>query len=180
MAAVIVFGDATDHGGEVIEASDVTDTHGRRLARMGDAVLCPRKGHGVTHIVEGDMSFHIDGQAVAYHGCRTSCGAKLLSSQAVTRVEPGQGAGAAVPRYPVLTDMLADAFGYDEQLAAVDGASGRALPGLAYFVRTRSGITYSGYTDKAGLVPRIATEAEEDLTVWFGLAALHMEAARHV
>lgn len=175
MPAVIVLGDTTDHGGEVIEASGVTDTHGRRVARVGDKVLCPRKGHGVTEIVDGDPTFRVDGQAVAYHGCRTSCGAVLLASQAVTTVDPGRGVGI-----PVLTDMLSEAFAFDEQLAAVDDTSGRVIPGLAYFVRTRSGITYSGYTDPAGRVPRIATEAEEDLTVWFGLAALHMEAARHV
>ena len=38
----IVLGDCTDHGGEVIEASGMTDTHGKPIARMGDKVSCPK------------------------------------------------------------------------------------------------------------------------------------------
>jgi uncharacterized Zn-binding protein involved in type VI secretion len=73
--ALIALGDKTDHGGEVIEASGVTDRHGKRIARVGDKVQCPKKGHGTTSIVEGDLTFLIDGQGAAYHGCKTSCGA---------------------------------------------------------------------------------------------------------
>jgi uncharacterized Zn-binding protein involved in type VI secretion len=80
----IVLGDKTDHGGEVIEASGVTDTHGKRLARVGDKVSCPKKGHGTTAIVSGDLTMVVDGQAVARHGDKTSCGATLISSQSVS------------------------------------------------------------------------------------------------
>jgi uncharacterized Zn-binding protein involved in type VI secretion len=67
-------------GGEV-EAS------GKRIARVGDKVACPKKGHGTTEIVTGDLTMVIDGKAVAYHGCKTSCGATLISSQLVTTVD---------------------------------------------------------------------------------------------
>jgi uncharacterized Zn-binding protein involved in type VI secretion len=80
----IVLGDKTDHGGEVIEASGVTDTHGKRLARVGDKVTCPKKGHGTTEIVSGDLTMIIDGKAAARHGDKTACGATLLSSQTVS------------------------------------------------------------------------------------------------
>ncbi len=81
----IVLGDKTDHGGEVIEASGVTDTHGKRLARVGDKVTCPKKGHGgTTQIVSGDLTMVIDGKAAARHGDKTACGATLLSSQSVS------------------------------------------------------------------------------------------------
>ncbi len=80
----IVLGDKTDHGGEVIEASGVTDTHGKRLARVGDKVSCPKKGHGTTVITTGDATMIIDGKAAARHGDQTSCGAKLISSQSVS------------------------------------------------------------------------------------------------
>lgn len=81
----IVLGDKTDHGGEVVEASGVTDTHGKRLARVGDKVTCPKKGHGgTTHIVSGDLTMIIDGKAAARHGDKTACGATLLSSQSVS------------------------------------------------------------------------------------------------
>lgn len=42
----IVVGDQTDHGGVVVEGSGMTDTHGKRIARVGDQVTCPKKGHG--------------------------------------------------------------------------------------------------------------------------------------
>ncbi|GAB4563550.1 MAG: PAAR domain-containing protein [Rhizobacter sp.] len=81
----IVLGDKTDHGGEVIEASGVTDTHGKRLARVGDKVSCPKKGHGgTTQIVSGDLTMIIDGKAAARHGDKTACGATLISSQSVS------------------------------------------------------------------------------------------------
>ena len=47
----IVLGDSTDHGGTVVGASGTTDTHGKRIARVGDQVTCPRRGHGTTVIV---------------------------------------------------------------------------------------------------------------------------------
>ncbi len=81
----IVLGDKTDHGGEVIEASGVTDTHGKRLARVGDKVSCPKRGHGgTTEIVSGDLTMIIDGKAAARHGDKTACGATLISSQSVS------------------------------------------------------------------------------------------------
>jgi uncharacterized Zn-binding protein involved in type VI secretion len=80
----IVLGDKTDHGGTVIEASGVTDTHGTRIARVGDKVTCPKRGHGTTVIATGDPTMMIDGQAAARHGDKTACGATLLASQALT------------------------------------------------------------------------------------------------
>ncbi|PPE70399.1 PAAR domain-containing protein [Caldimonas thermodepolymerans] len=78
----IVLGDVTSHGGKVIEASGTTDTHGRRIARVGDKVTCPKKGHGrTTVIVTGDPTMLIDGQPAARHGDRTACGATLIASQ---------------------------------------------------------------------------------------------------
>jgi len=49
----IALGNKTGHGGEVIEASGVTETHGKRMARVGDKVTCPKKGHSSTVIVRG-------------------------------------------------------------------------------------------------------------------------------
>ncbi|HZE90177.1 MAG TPA: PAAR domain-containing protein [Rhizobacter sp.] len=80
----IVLGDKTDHGGEVIEASGVTDSHGKGLARVGDKVSCPKRGHGTTAIASGDPTMVIDGKAAARHGDKTECGATLISSQAVS------------------------------------------------------------------------------------------------
>jgi uncharacterized Zn-binding protein involved in type VI secretion len=54
MRPFIVMGDQTSHGGVVIGSTQTTDTHGKRLARVGDQVTCPKKGHGTTVIVTGD------------------------------------------------------------------------------------------------------------------------------
>lgn len=80
----IVLGDKTDHGGEVIEASGASDTHGKRLARVGDKVTCPKRGHGTTVIATGDPTMIIDGKPAARHGDKTACGATLISSQSVS------------------------------------------------------------------------------------------------
>ena len=80
----IVLGDKTDHGGEVVEAASASDTGGVRIARVGDKVTCPKRGHGPTTIVTGDATMLIDGKPAARHGDKTACGATLVA---------GQGAG---------------------------------------------------------------------------------------
>ncbi|MFG6447142.1 PAAR domain-containing protein [Roseateles sp. BYS180W] len=81
----IVMGDKTNHGGTVIEGSPTTDTNGKRIARVGDKVSCPVKGHGgVTVIVSGDPTCLIDGKPAARHGDKTACGAILIAGQALT------------------------------------------------------------------------------------------------
>lgn len=81
---LILLGDTTSHGGTVISASGSADCNGRGIARLGDKVSCPRKGHGrVTVIASGDPSALIDGQPAARHGDLTACGATLIASQAL-------------------------------------------------------------------------------------------------
>ncbi len=80
--AFILLGDKTDHGGVVISASESSDVNGRGIARVGDKVTCPRKGHGgVTTIVSGDPTAIIDGRPAARHGDKTACGASLIAGQ---------------------------------------------------------------------------------------------------
>lgn len=81
----IVIGDKTDHGGEVIQGAAGSDAAGRAIARVGDQVTCPKKGHGgVTTIATGDPTCIIDGRPAARHGDKTACGATLLGSQSAT------------------------------------------------------------------------------------------------
>ena len=81
----IVVGDRTDHGGVVIEGTTVTDAAGKAIARVGDKVTCPKRGHGGTTVIaSGDPTCMIDGQPAARHGDKTACGATLLASQATT------------------------------------------------------------------------------------------------
>lgn len=78
---LIRLGDSTSHGGTVVGASAFSDSDGIPIARVGDAVTCPRKGHGTNSIASGDPTLIIDGSPVARHGDVTACGATLISSQ---------------------------------------------------------------------------------------------------
>ncbi len=81
----ILVGDTTDHGGTVISGAPGSDVQGRQIARVGDQVTCPRKGHGrVTTIVSGDPTCLIDGAPAARHGDKTACGATLIATQSLT------------------------------------------------------------------------------------------------
>ena len=91
---VIVVGDRTSHGGVVITGSPFSDVDGKAIARIGDRVTCPQKGHGsVTTIVTGDVTDIIDGSPIARHGDMTACGATLISSQMLTYVDDESGSG---------------------------------------------------------------------------------------
>lgn len=83
--AFILLGDKTSHGGVVISASETSDCNGKGIARVGDKVTCPKKGHGgVTTIASGDPTAIIDGRPAARHGDLTACGASLIASQSLT------------------------------------------------------------------------------------------------
>ena len=93
MQKIVVIGDHTDHGGRVITADSTTDTDGMKWARKGDMVSCPRC-HGVFPIVQGDEGFIVGGVPVAYDGCKTACGARLIAGgQFRTFTEPRSGTG---------------------------------------------------------------------------------------
>lgn len=81
---IIVLGDKTDHGGTVISGSPTQAIHGKPIARMGDQVSCPIKGHGVNAIVEGDPAYKVNGMPVALEGHKTACGCSLIGSVTVT------------------------------------------------------------------------------------------------
>lgn len=79
MAALIRLGDKTSHNGTVVEASQLSDSGGKGIARVGDKVSCPR--HNNVTIATGDATMLIDGKPVARDGDKTSCGAVLIASQ---------------------------------------------------------------------------------------------------
>jgi uncharacterized Zn-binding protein involved in type VI secretion len=81
---IIVVGDATDHGGKVIQGAPTATINGIPIARVGDAVTCPKRGHGATVIATGDPNMLVDGKPVARHGDKTACGATLIASQNLT------------------------------------------------------------------------------------------------
>lgn len=76
---LIRLGDKTSHGGTVVEASQLSDSGGKGIARVGDKVTCPVHKNGT--ITSGDTTMIVDGRAAARHGDKTSCGATLIASQ---------------------------------------------------------------------------------------------------
>jgi uncharacterized Zn-binding protein involved in type VI secretion len=193
MPAMIVLGDKTDHGGEVIEASGVTDTHGKRIARVGDKVTCPKKGHGTNVIVTGDLTMVIDGKAVAYHGCKTACGAMLISGQSVTTVDFGGGGAAASASAaratasaplqasgasPAARSQVATAEGSPAPATAATtellglrfqaiSPDGSPLAGRPYTVTRAGGAQQRGVTDGQGLTEPIEVTDPEQVAVHF-------------
>lgn len=80
MQAFIRVGDKTTGDGEVLAGSPKMIFEHRPLARKGDPVTCPKKGHGDNHIAEGDELMTDNGIPIALHGHRCECGCTLISS----------------------------------------------------------------------------------------------------
>lgn len=184
----IVMGDRTSHGGVVVEASQLSLTHNKPIARVGDQVTCPIPWHGTTVIVEGDPTMIIDGKPAARHGDKCACGAVLISSQVVSTVGGGgagsnsagqaatTGQGAAQPADQSSTRREVR-FQYDEQTKLVVNGNTATLVGLPWFIKTQDGQTYSGRLDESGQLPRISTQSEGRYETYWGDEALeHMEA----
>ncbi len=77
---IVRLGDMTSHGGRVVTASPTHTILGIGIARVGDKLICPIPGHGVSVIVEGAANFLIGGRKVALHGHRGACGCTLIAS----------------------------------------------------------------------------------------------------
>jgi uncharacterized Zn-binding protein involved in type VI secretion len=116
MQPLIVQGDKTSHGGTVVGGSSLSYCDDKPIARIGDMVSCP-KCRGIFPIVEGDQFFIIDDAAVSYHGCKTACGATLISNQNLMFLIPSSSGESGNS-----TDIL-DGFGSigDRIAAAYEG-----------------------------------------------------------
>jgi len=174
---VIVVGDRTSHGGVVITGSPFSDVEGKAIARIGDKVTCPKKGHGrVTTIVTGDITDIIDGSPIARHGDVTACGAMLISSQMLTYVDEegdggyeGKGAApmgassafAAVRRPPV-AQRADDRF--DQHFLLNDEVTGEPLANRFYRL-TWKGRSVEGYTNGEGLTERVEADTAVDVQI---------------
>jgi uncharacterized Zn-binding protein involved in type VI secretion len=171
----IVIGDKTDHGGQVIEGSPTTDAAGKVIARVGDKVTCPKRGHGgTTTIVTGDPTCIIDGKAAARHGDKTACGATLLSSQAVTTTG-GDGGSASPATQPTtqpgqqsggfLSKLVAESHHYDIHFVVRDELTGRSLPNVNYKITLDDGKSIVGVTDANGLTEKIGSNTKQKATL---------------
>lgn len=166
---VIVVGDRTSHGGVVITGSPFTDVDGKAVARIGDKVTCPQKGHGsVTTIVTGDLTAIIDGQPVARHGDKTACGATLISSQILTYVDDQSMAGNSFTQSAAAGDRVAsDDLRHEIRFQALYAETGQPAPHSPYVVTREDGAQTEGVTDGNGLTELIKADEPEDVSVHF-------------
>jgi uncharacterized Zn-binding protein involved in type VI secretion len=152
----IVLGDQTDHGGQVIEASGMSFIHGRRIARVGDKVTCPKRGHGhTTVIVTGDPTMIVDGQPVARHGDQCACGAILIASQGVAGA--GSAEAPAAPQRPNVEAEVARGLAVQQGLKTRPAYRSPATePRRKIFWKTTRSWADSDITDFQQQVPTIA------------------------
>jgi uncharacterized Zn-binding protein involved in type VI secretion len=182
MQPMIVQGDKTSHHGTVLEGSPHSDSHGKPIARVGDKVSCP-KCMGIFPIAEGDNSNIIDGAPVAYHGCKTSCGAILISSQMFTLTNPSSGAapgadasgdsGEALARFGAVgagmvaayEDEPVDSEGqrFKGRFQVLDRNSGEPVAATNVRVRSTEGQYLTGQTDGDGYTQWVERDANEAL-----------------
>lgn len=182
MQPFIVQGDKTSHGGTVLAGSPFSDCDGKPIARVGDMCSCPLC-KGVFPIAQGDQSNIVDGAPVAYHGCKTACGAMLISSQIRTLTKPSSGAAPGAGHGDD-ADQVAAGFGavgsglaaaYQDELSAADSErfqgrfqlvsvdTGEPIAGKAVRVRSTSGQYLTGTTDAEGFTQWVERDAAEAL-----------------
>lgn len=141
------------------------------LARVGDAVTCPMKGHGgVTKIVTGDATCIIDGKPVARDGDVTACGAKLIASlQNFVTTDAGGGGGSGGSASAAASKGAA-AAGQSESFNdfyILHGPTGSPLANCAYAVEYPDGAIEYGTTDASGKTKIFETEAEAKALIFY-------------
>ncbi|MEN1929676.1 PAAR domain-containing protein [Luteimonas sp. MJ250] len=167
----IVVGDATTHGGRVLGGSPFTSIEGKSVARMGDAVACPKCGP--TTIVSGDATIVVDGQPLARHGDSTTCGATLIAgSQVRAFIDSGAAAGSgaggtavAAASAVAVASAVAAMLAYDEAFVLRSAATGKALANRGYRIICASGRTEEGVTDAEGRTAVVTSDATEALRI---------------
>lgn len=158
----------------VITGSPFTDVDGKAVARIGDKVTCPQKGHGsVTTIVTGDLTAIIDGQPVARHGDKTACGAMLISSQILTYVDNESTVGNSSSSNSFTQPAAAgnqlkdDASRHEIRFQALDAETGEPAPHSPYILTRQDGTRTEGVADGNGLTEIIDADQPEDVSVHF-------------
>lgn len=162
----------------MVEASQVTFTHNKPIARVGDKVTCPIPGHGTTVIVEGDPTMILDGKPVARHGDKCACGAVLISSQVVSSIDSGGGsspsASSAVSRdspqhgaqvsSKEQTCSTTESVGlqFDDKFTLWDEETGEPLANAPYAIKRASGSLEHGTTDDRGHTHLLSSTLESE------------------
>jgi uncharacterized Zn-binding protein involved in type VI secretion len=146
-------GDTGSHGGAITTGSNTVFVNDKPMARVGDTYACPK--HGPNPIVTGAPSVFGQRQLVAHVGSKTACGAIITSGSPDTFVDAPVSGNSE--------DVACIGSGdFSEQFRLVDESTGEPVIGVAYRIRTQSGLVHEGKTDDDGKTVRVYTkEAEE-------------------
>ncbi|QEM83769.1 PAAR domain-containing protein [Halomonas binhaiensis] len=170
-SGVIRVGDTTEHGGVVISGQDNWVSHGKAVAVVGDVVQCPK--HGAQRILEGLPSCTVNGKAVAFHGCLTTCGARLISSMNQIHCI---GADDDSPRSTQMSQNTPTYShapvpmnqGYNRHVQLLD-QDGNPLAGVLYTLVSVSAGKLRGVTDAAGRSSIIEGVQGDSFDVYVGV-----------
>lgn len=156
----IVVDDTTSSGGRVLTGSAVTDIDGKAVARINDTATCPQHG-GEYPIVDGDETIIVDGQPVALHDSKLSCGCTLVAVQQL-HVYVDAGTEAAKAAAPIAT------IPYDEAFILLAEDTGKPLVNRLYKIYREDGSIEDGKTDAKGLTHVVDSDKAEALRVELG------------
>ncbi|MGQ5524849.1 PAAR domain-containing protein [Chitinimonas sp. PSY-7] len=176
---VIVVGDMTDHGGQVISGDMTANVNGKPIARVGDMVSCP-KCNGTFPIIEGVMDTIFSTQPVAVHGHKTACGATLIGSQTLLLVYVEAGNVYRSAPAPITSQfspsdrgsgtdaresLNEQAHKYDMHFLVKDKKTGQPLRQIRYKITLSNGKTSLGYTDDNGLTQTVSADSALTATI---------------
>jgi uncharacterized Zn-binding protein involved in type VI secretion len=147
-------GDVGSHGGAITTGSSTIFVNDKPMARVGDTYACPK--HGPNPIVTGAPSVFGQRQLVAHIGSKTACGAFITSGSPDTFVDAPISGNS-------VDEVYIGAGDFSEQFRLVNDSTGKPLIGVAYRIRTQSGLTHEGKTDNDGKTVRVYTKEAEEI-----------------
>jgi uncharacterized Zn-binding protein involved in type VI secretion len=149
---VIVLGDRTTHGGEVVTATAKVSLLGKQVACVGDQVTCPRC-EGLHTIISGAPRSTAHDKAIARNGDSVSCGAKLISASAAILGVTEQ----FVTEQFVASETNKSKNRYDEQIQIVDEKTGEPLAKYPFYMKF---LTARSFPERRtiGVIARVFTQ----------------------
>ena len=152
MSAFIVEGDTTSHGGHVFGCASISMINGKRIARLGDMVSCPKCGGAYPIVTSKNPGMSMNGRPPTFEGDKTACGATLISSQSLASANVPTGVGSMVGGGASVSHQAPDRSDgrYRGRFQVLHETTGEPVPNHPYTLHTADGRTLSGKTDLNG------------------------------
>lgn len=156
--AVVCKGDATTHGGKVIEGNEDVICDGRPVALKGCMTYCPKCG-GNFPIIEGAASHGFFGDGTVLHNMLTGCGARVLASQDLMTVDDGTTGDDEQDSDSNSSTANADSEGeLSGGFRAVSEETGAPFANVRYRIELSDGRVLEGVTNNDGVTERLSSK----------------------